>query len=71
MKHFLEIGQVDTLYIFAPKGYAGISVSLEAGYAKGQGKEIVSSEPLEELAVRAVVNKTMSPKKFIEYIKKS
>ncbi len=68
LKHFPEIDQVDVFYILARDGYAGISVSIEASYAYTKGKEIISSEQLQELALRAIVNRIKTPDEFISYI---
>lgn len=67
LAHFPEIDEVDTLYVVARDGYVGYSVAIEITYAYAKGKEIISSEPINELAVRAMVTKTMSPKEFIEF----
>jgi len=70
LKHFPEIDQADVLYILAENGYAGISVAIEASYAYAKGKEIISSEPLQELALRAIVGQVKKPEEFICYILK-
>lgn len=67
LRHFPEIDQVDILYIVAPAGYVGISVTLEAAYAYAKGAQIISSEPAEEMAVRAIVSKVMTPEEFVAY----
>ncbi len=67
LRHFPEIDQIDALYIVAPAGYVGISVTLEAAYAYAKGAEIISSEPVGEMAVRALVSRVMLPSEFIAY----
>ena len=69
-KHFPEIDQVDVLYIFAKEGYAGISVAIEASYAYAKGKEIISSELISELALRAIVSRVVPKEEFIKYTAK-
>lgn len=70
LKHFPEIDQIDVLYINAKDGYVGISVSIEAAYAYAKGKEIISSEPVGELAVRALISKVMPNDVLIKYLVK-
>lgn len=67
MGHFPELDQIDVLYIVAQDGYVGHSVTLETAYSYAKNKEIISSEPIDELAVRALVSKTMTPEEFIAY----
>lgn len=68
LKHFPEIDQADVLYIFAKSGYAGISVAIEASYAYAKGKEIVSSEPIGELAFQAIVSRVLKPDELYKYL---
>ena len=70
LKHFPEIDRADVLYIFAKNGYAGISVAIETAYAFAKSKEIISSEPLAEFALRALVSKIMNPDEFVKYLLK-
>ncbi len=65
LQHFPEIDQVDTLYIVAPAGYVGYSVTIETAYAYAKGKRIISSEPITEFAVRALVSEVMTPDEFV------
>lgn len=51
-----KIDQSDAVYIIAVGGYAGVSVCIEVGYAVGQGKTVVFSEPPREFALRALVD---------------
>lgn len=67
LQHFPEIDGADVLYAVVKDGYVGFSVTIEIAYAYAKGKEIISSEPIKELAVSALVSKIMSPEKFIEY----
>jgi len=69
LKHFPEIDQADILYIFAKDGYAGVSVTIEAAYAYAKSKEIISSEPIKEFALAAIVSKIIGPKELISYLK--
>jgi hypothetical protein len=66
--HFPEIEEIDTLYVYAEDGYVGYSVTIEITYAFAHRKEIITSEPVKEFAVRALVNHVMTPDKFIAYI---
>ena len=68
LEHFPEIDQIDVLYIIAKEGYVGYSVTIEIAYAYAKGKEIISSEPIMELAVRALVSRVMAPDEFIAYV---
>jgi hypothetical protein len=65
--HFPEIDMIDVLYVFAKDGYVGYSVTIEMAYAYAKNKEIISSEPINEIAVKALVSKVMMPEEFIEY----
>ncbi len=67
MGHFPELDQIDTLYVYAENGYVGYSSTIEIAYSYAKGKEIISSEPITELAVRALVSKVMTPDEFIVY----
>lgn len=70
LKHFPEIDEIDVFYIVAKDGYVGCSVIIEMTYAYAKGKEIISSEPINELAARALVSKVMSPEGFVNYVSK-
>jgi len=59
------------LYIIANDGYIGKTVALEIAYAFAKGKEIISSEELEDFSVRALVSKIMKLKEMIKYAKSS
>ncbi|MFH1405119.1 MAG: hypothetical protein ABIH21_03420 [Patescibacteria group bacterium] len=66
--HFPEIDEVEVLYAVTPDGYVGCSVTIEATYAYAKGKEVITSEPASELAVRAMVTSAMTPDEFIAYV---
>ncbi len=51
-----KIGKSDAVYVVADGGYTGVSVCLEVGYAAGQGKTVLFSEPPVEFALRALVD---------------
>lgn len=68
LQHFPEIDKIDVLYVVAKDGYVGFSVTIEIAYAYAKYKEIISSEPINELAVRVLVSNVMSPGKFVEYV---
>ncbi len=68
LKHFPEIDEIDVLYVYAKQGYVGNSVTVEVTYAYAKGKEIISSELVDELAVRAMISKVMPPKEFTKYV---
>jgi hypothetical protein len=68
LRHFPEIDEIDVLYAVTPNGYVGCSVTIEATYAYAKGKEVVTSEPAAELAVRAFVSSVMTPEEFIAYV---
>lgn len=68
VSHFPEIDEIDSLYALTPEGRVGYSVTIEIAYAYAKGKEVITSEPVQELAVKALVSKEMSPEEFIEYV---
>ncbi|MBI2572980.1 hypothetical protein HYV86_03930 [Candidatus Woesearchaeota archaeon] len=70
LKHFPEIDQVDVLYVYAKEGYVGYSVTIEIAYAYAKRKEIISSEEIRELGVKALVSKVMNPEEFVRYVSK-
>ena len=71
LSRFPEIDESDVLYVYAKDGYVGHSVTIEMAYAFAKGKEIISSEPVKEYAVRALVTKVMPAPAFLEYIKRT
>jgi hypothetical protein len=68
--HFPELAQIDVIYVYAKDGYVGYSVTIEITYAYAKGKEVISSEPISEFAVRTMVSKVMTPEEFVEYAAK-
>ena len=68
LKHFPEIDEIDVFYIVVKDGYVGYSGVIEMTYAYAKGKEIISSETINELAPRALVDKVMTPEEFIDYV---
>ncbi len=71
LAHFPEIDEIDILYIYAKDGYVGYSVTIEIAYAYARDKMIISSELINELAVRALVPIVMEPEDFINKLKKN
>ena len=67
LNHFPEIDEIDILYVCAKDGYVRYSVTIEITYTYARGKEIISSEPIKELAVRVLVSKVMAPEDFVNY----
>lgn len=65
--HFPEIDQIDVLYAWTPGGYVGCSVTIEITYAYAKGKEVITSEPVDELAIRAIVSDVMTEEEFIAH----
>ena len=47
--HFYKIRTADVVYVFNKDGYAGISTTLEIGYAVAAGKPLYAMEEDEEL----------------------
>jgi hypothetical protein len=68
LNHFPEIDMIDVLYVFAKEGYVGYSVTIEIAYAYAKNKEIISSEPIKEFGVKALVSKVMAPEEFVKYV---
>lgn len=66
---FRRIDGSDVVFVIAKEGYVGYSVAMELGYAYAKGKEIISSEEINELAIRNLVSKVMPLEKLIEYLK--
>ena len=65
--HRIEIS--DIVYVMARKGYVGKTVALEIAYAFSKKREIISSEPIEDFSVRALVSKVMGHGELIKYAK--
>jgi hypothetical protein len=66
---FRRIDSSEILYVVARNGYIGKTVAIEIAYAFAKGKEIVSSEELEELSARSLISGVMKPGELIEHIK--
>lgn len=66
---FEKIDKSDIVFVIAKDGYVGYSVSMELGYAYAKGKEIISSEEINELSIKSLVSKIMSLEQFIAYLK--
>ncbi|MFH1649867.1 MAG: hypothetical protein ABIA93_04925 [Candidatus Woesearchaeota archaeon] len=66
---FRHIDESDVCYVYAKEGYIGKTVAMEIAYAHARGKEIVSSETLQELPARSLVTKVLEPEQLIEYCK--
>ena len=66
---FERISKSDIVYIVANKGYIGKTVALEIAYAYAKGKEIISSEAIEDFSARALVSKVMTKEVLINYAK--
>ena len=65
LRAFEGIDHADVLYILAKNGYVGKTVAMEAAYAHARGVRIVSSEPVEELSVRGLVDEVVPIKDFL------
>lgn len=65
--HFYKIQMADVVFVFNKNGYAGVSTTLEIGYAVGKGKPIYALCADEELSrhilFRAIVN---SPEELVK-----
>lgn len=51
-----KIAKSDAVFVIANGGYTGASVCIEVGYASGQDKTVLFSEPPAEFALRALVD---------------
>lgn len=56
-----KIDRSGALYVVAVGGYAGASVTIEAGYAYGQRKPVLWSHLPTEIALRALVDDVVPP----------
>ncbi|MBW2982748.1 hypothetical protein KY327_00420 [Candidatus Woesearchaeota archaeon] len=68
LRAFEGLDDADTLYILAKDGYVGKTVAMEAAYAHARGVAIISSEPVEELSVRGLVDEVVPVKDFISSV---
>ncbi|MBI2171795.1 MAG: hypothetical protein HYU30_07220 [Chloroflexi bacterium] len=57
------------LYIVTRDGYMGLSTAIEAGYAHGKGKKVVTSERVSDPAVQVIVDSVLTPDDLIRYLK--
>jgi hypothetical protein len=55
--------------VIASNGYVGLTTAMEIAYAHSKGKEVISSEQIEDLAVRSLVSGVMKPEELVDYIK--
>ena len=67
LRAFETIDAADVLYILAKDGYVGKTVAMEAAYAHARGVTITSSEPVEELSVRGLVDEVVPVKEFLAH----
>jgi nucleoside 2-deoxyribosyltransferase len=65
-----KIDDADVVYIVNPKGYIGKSVSIDIGYAYAKNKSIYAMHQVNDPPVMDLVNAVLSPKAFIEFLKK-
>ncbi|MFH1064472.1 MAG: hypothetical protein V1729_05305 [Candidatus Woesearchaeota archaeon] len=66
---FERIDQSDVTYVFCKDGYVGRTVAMEIAYAHSKGKEVISSNEIEELSAQALVSKVLSPEELEKYCK--
>ncbi len=62
---FQMIKSADMVYVFAKDGYVGKTVSLEMGYAHALGKQIVSSEIIQNESIHSIVNGVRKPEDLL------
>ena len=58
--HFHKIQMADVIFIFNKDGYSGVSVTLEIGYAVGEGKPIYALSGDDELARQVLIREVIS-----------
>ena len=66
---FEKIADSEVVYILTNDGYVGKTVAMEIAYAYAKKKEIISSDEIEELSARALIDKIMKPEELVEYAK--
>lgn len=67
--YFHKIRKADVMLLFNVGGYAGVSTTLELGYATACAKPVVSLEKDDEYARSVLIEKQVkSPKELIEYL---
>lgn len=70
LKCFDKIEKADVVYVVDPTGYVGNSVSADMGYAHAKNKPIYASDPIDDVALLDLVNRVLSPKELIEFLRK-
>lgn len=69
--YFEYIKKADAMLLFNPDGYAGVSTTLELGYAISLAKPVFSLERDPELARQVLIEKIIhTPEEFINEISK-
>ena len=69
LRAFQRMDSSDIVYIVAREGYIGKTVALEIAYAFARGKEVVSSETIEDFSARALISRVMGPEELVGYAK--
>jgi nucleoside 2-deoxyribosyltransferase len=69
--HFYKIKMADIVFLYNPDGYAGVSTTLELGYAMALGKPIYAfSDKDKELCRKVLVRGvTKTPKELVKILK--
>ena len=68
---FQKIRKADVLLLFNVDGYAGVSSSIELGYATACAKPIVSIEEDPELARKVLIEEQVkTPEELIQYLRR-
>lgn len=68
-EHFEAIDNSQALYVICPDGYVGTLVSVEIGYARAAGKQVIFSETPEDLGLQALASSYV-PLEEVQSIKK-
>ncbi|MBX4195848.1 nucleoside 2-deoxyribosyltransferase [Candidatus Parcubacteria bacterium] len=69
LDHFDKIDAADVVFLYNPGGYAGVSVSLELGYAHAKSKPIYALENDPEYARNSLFKEyTSTPNDLIKYL---
>jgi len=69
--YFQKIRKADVVLLFNVGGYAGISTTLELGYATAYAKPIVSIEAEPDYARKVLIEEQVkTPQELIEYLRK-
>jgi hypothetical protein len=69
MSAFGKMRKADIVYVYAKGGYAGKTVCMEIAFAYSLGKEIVSSDILDDFSARSLVSKVLDPEKIIKHLR--